>query len=306
MKRRTGAFTLSLDCEGLWGMADNLKVVNANIINSASLALAYDTLLSTLDKNQIKSTAAFVTCFASPFEALVEQKELLNSMAQLNPIWFKNIIQALETQKTEGWSGNLFYKQFCRYDHEIAWHGTTHQCLGDTTQKASIDLELELTSKLLGSLGTNPQTVIFPRNQVGHLDSLSNYGFKTYREGRTISKVGRVANLLNEFNVVSKGSMVLPKFQNHWNVSPSGFFFNWPSGARAIVPDSVTIGHWQSMLKHTAQNGGYLHMWFHPHNVITAPRMINTFKSVMGYVGELIKSGDLVSITMNEANHYFK
>lgn len=36
-----GVFTLSLDCEGLWGMADNRHVMTSGTINATSLDDAY-------------------------------------------------------------------------------------------------------------------------------------------------------------------------------------------------------------------------------------------------------------------------
>lgn len=305
MKLNTGAFTLSLDCEGLWGMADNLKVVSDNKINSQSLASAYDVILSTLDKNQLKSTAAFVTCFASEDDAVREQWSLIKEMAELNPQWFKNILAAFENNKTEGWRGHKFYKSFSSAGHEMAWHGTTHQSLSDETSKASIDLELNLTSLLLKNLGAKPSTIIFPRNQVGNLISLKNFGFKLYRPQKPVSKAGRVLNLLQEFGAVRYRGGDLPKFENDWSVSTAGHFLNWPSGARSIVPPSITIKHWQSMLRYTAETGGHLHMWFHPHNLITAPKMIDSFVSTMSSVGELVRTGNLLSLTMEEANKHF-
>ena len=46
-------------------------------------------------------------------------------------------------------------------------------------------------------------------------------------------------------------------------------------------------------------------MWFHPHNLITAPAMQGAFEQIMKEVGQLVRSGDMVSLTMCEANSYF-
>ena len=37
-----GSFTLSLDCEGLWGMADNREILSRGLINDESLRMAYE------------------------------------------------------------------------------------------------------------------------------------------------------------------------------------------------------------------------------------------------------------------------
>jgi len=91
-----------------------------------------------------------------------------------------------------------------------------------------------------------------------------------------------------------------------WHVSPSGFFLNWPAGVRSLVPVPVTIRRWKSLLREAVDRGGYVHMWFHPHNLITAPLMKVAFDEILREVGELVRSGDLVSLTMAEANEYYR
>lgn len=305
MRNRGAAFTLSLDCEGLWGMADNPGTVSSGLINSASLSDAYEIILSALDNNCLKATAAFVTCFAVRTEVLFDYRDMFNTVAELNPEWFKHVLAALKTGKTEGWSGNIFYEQMRNAGHEIAWHGTTHQPLDNAVSKNSIEQELLLTSVLFKQLGQHPATVIFPRNQVGHLDALRRYGFKTYRQDKPRSILGRVGNLLVEVNALDRGSPDIPKMRDGWFVSPAGDFLNWPSGVRSLVPVSLTVQRWKSMLRHAVETGGYVHMWFHPHNLINSPAMVDSFSSVMNYVGELVRSGDLLSLTMEEANDHF-
>ena len=90
-----------------------------------------------------------------------------------------------------------------------------------------------------------------------------------------------------------------------WHVSPAGFFLNWPSGVRAMVPVPVTVMRWKSLLRSAVEQGGYVHMWFHPHNLITAPAMKVAFAQIMKEVGQLVRSGDMVSLTMSEANAHF-
>ena len=46
-------------------MADEPAVVGADVINQATLADAYDFIKSVLERNELRATAAFVTCFAA-------------------------------------------------------------------------------------------------------------------------------------------------------------------------------------------------------------------------------------------------
>jgi peptidoglycan/xylan/chitin deacetylase (PgdA/CDA1 family) len=299
-------FTLSLDCEGLWGMADQANVVNAGLINDMSLKGAYATMLRTLDMGNLKVTAAFVTCFAAESDALLDTMPLLGQMAEHNPDWFSNVLPALRRGSFSGWNGANFYKSMSRAGHEMAWHGTTHLPLSTQTSSESVALELELATKLFRELGHTPKTIVFPRNQVGNLQQLHRYGFDTYRASLPSGLGNRLSGLLNEWNIFNEGVADKPCMQVGWNVSPAGNFLNWPSGVRAGIPISITVRRWKSLLRHAAETGGYVHMWFHPHNLITAPSMQIAFKEIMRFAGELVKSGDMRNLTMAEANEHYK
>jgi peptidoglycan/xylan/chitin deacetylase (PgdA/CDA1 family) len=305
-KTKTSGFTLSLDCEGLWGMADNRAVVSAGLINDESLRSAYEFLLSTLSINNLKSTAAFVTTFAADLDVVRNNISLLERMAALSPDWFVNVLPALRGGALGGWNGAEFYQSLSAAGHEMAWHGATHLSLSSQTSSEAVELELELASCLFRELGHTPKTIVFPRNQIGHLDRLRSHGFKTYRASPQVGIAARLSDLANEWNVFDRRVMVGPSAQDGWHVSPAGHFLNWPSGVRALVPVSVCVMRWKSMLRHAAERGGYVHMWFHPHNLITAPAMKVAFTEIMCFAGELVKSGDMVNLTMAEANEYYK
>lgn len=302
----TPGFTLSLDCEGLWGMADQYSVVNAGIINDVSLRSAYEFVLRVLGRNNLKSTAAFVTTFASDPDAIRDNRFILDQMAELNPFWFANIMPALQRGGLGGWSGAEFYRAMSSAGHEMAWHGTTHLPLSTQTSLQAVELELELADRLFSYLGHIPRTIIFPRNQVGHLDRLSGYGFETYRDRPPEGIVGRFTGLANEWNIFDGRLMEWPVMRGGLSVSPAGYFLNWPSGVRALVPTPITVMRWKSLLESALKHGGYLHMWFHPHNLITAPAMRVAFEKIMDCVGELVKSGDMVNLTIAEASEQYK
>lgn len=301
----TPGFTLSLDCEGLWGMADNNKIIRSGIINDLSLKNAYAFLIGTLSKHNLKASAAFVTCYAAESDAISDNISHLKNMAELNPAWFVHIISALSSGKLDGWKGVDFYRLMSDAGHEMAWHGTTHLPISEKTSEIAVALELELANILLPGFSAQTKTIIFPRNQVGHLNLLQSQGFLTYRTGLPDHITNRVSNIFNEWNIFDNNVMDTPKIEYGWNVSPAGHFLNWPSGTRKMIPISITIKRWKSLLHYAIKNGGYVHMWFHPHNLITAPAMMIAFEEIMQYVGLLVKSGDLLNLTITEANNYY-
>ena len=305
---RPGVFTLSLDCEGLWGMADQPQTLSSGVINKDSLRRAYDTVIGGLEANGLRATAAFVTSFAASRAALQECLPLIEQMAARNDEWFRWIVPALrrgDSVALSGWEGSELWDSFYRRGHEMAWHGATHMPLVDGADPEAIELELELAKCLFATLGHTPRTVVFPRNRSGSLANLQNAGFSCYRKGPTDGKISRLGSMAREWNVWDRAHDAKPRIENGWAVSPAGFFLNWPSGPRSMVPVSVTVRRWRSLLRHAVENGGFVHMWFHPHNLITAPRMETTFLNVLREVGDLVRGGGLLNLTMAEANAHY-
>lgn len=297
----TGRFTLSLDCEGLWGMADQDAVVRAGLICRRSLEGAYSFVSRVLEESGIRATCAFVSSFAAEPDALTEQRPLFRELAAASPSWFRHVLPALDSGRLDGWTGHAASVALRAAGHEIGWHGATHLPLGDETPAQVVALETELAQRLFAVSGHHPTSIVFPRNQVGHLAALRQSGFDTYRaSAKAVGLPHRVGALAREWDIRDTAVQARPFVRDGWRVSPAGNFLNWPSGARAFVPVSVTILRWRSLLRHAAAKGGYVHMWFHPHNLITAPAMCTSFEAILREAGELVRAGDLANVTMAE------
>jgi peptidoglycan/xylan/chitin deacetylase (PgdA/CDA1 family) len=300
-----GAFTLSLDCEGFWGLADQPAVIGGGQIHDRSLARAYALIDRVLDQHGIRATAAFVSCFAAPPEAVRAQLPLIEQMAEQVPSWFSAILPAVREDRWNGWNGRAHFQRLSSRGHEMAWHGATHLCLADQTPAEVVQLELRLLQALRPELGPDvPVSVVFPRNEVGHLDLLAAAGFQVYRMRPPGGLRGRVIGLAREWNMLERASHQRPQVIQGWAALPCGLFLNWPRGARAMVPVAVTVQRWRAMLRDAARTGRDVHMWFHPHNLVTAPAMTVTFEAVMAEVGALVASGDLVVRTMSELGQH--
>jgi len=299
------AFTLSLDCEGLWGMADQQSLVCSGKINDAALGVAYEFIRCIMAESSLRATAAFVSCFAAEPDAIQQQMRLLESLALYSPNWFAQIMPALRSGQLNGWNGAKYFQALKLAGHEMAWHGSTHMPLIEQTPAEAVKLEIQLAQVLMADLGQTPGTIVFPRNQVGHLNQLRVANFHTYRASPPSSLANRLGSLVSEWNVFDNRVNDRPALRGGWHVSPPGYFLNWPSGLRSMVPLAVTIQRWKSLLRCAVEQGGYVHMWFHPHNLITAPAMKGAFEQIMKEVGQLVRSGDMVNLTMSEANAHF-
>lgn len=279
-------------------MADQADVVSAGLINQESLREAYNFIARTLSANGVRCTAAFVTAFAVGPSAIFQHLKILNELQRLVPSWYALSIDALKKGHHDGWDGRDVYQQFAQDAHELAWHGTTHLLLDDTTPSAAVELELELNKQLAADLIRQPTSIVFPRNRIGQLSALQGAGFKAYRAAKDQGKLGRASSLVRELHCWDSDVSAQPAHDRGMLVCPPGHFLNWPAGARAWVPASITIKRWKSLLRAAVERGGHVHMWFHPHNLITAPAMRHTFSALMNEVGNLARSRELSIMTM--------
>ena len=82
--------------------------------------------------------------------------------------------------------------------------------------------------------------------------------------------------------------------------APSGYFLNHPHNIMSVVPNTITINRWKSLINSTIENNSILHMWLHPHNLITAPKLKCNFKEIIAYLGHKVKNGELLNCAINQ------
>lgn len=288
-------------------MADRLDESSNTVITDEALKSAYEFLERTLGESGVVATAAFVTSFAVPYEALREQLGAVQNLAELHPGWYRYLLPRLsrgDLRSLRGLQGHGYWSALLKAGHEIGYHGATHLPLSAEVKEAAARAEVTLGESLWPILGAPPTTVIFPRNEVGHLDLHHRHGLRSYRPRRTGGTVGRVVSLIRELNVVDGGESDYPYHADGWNVSTPGFFLNWGRGARRLVPDGVTVRRWRSMLRAAVVKGRHVHMWFHPHNLITYPPMRGVLRNILCEVSALVRSGDLKVKTMSELQYH--
>lgn len=301
MNQMKAVFTLSLDCEGLWGMADHLHSAELQLIREQGLRQTYQFLGDLLQEHGIRASAAFVSAFAAGPERLMQHAPLFDELLRINPGWFGGIVAALKSGQTQGWDGQWCFERMRQGGHEMAWHGTTHQALDQTLSPAALELEMELTQLLHRDLNHRPGSIVFPRNRVGQLETLARHGFDAYRASLPAAGAGaRVAEKLTEFVPLGPRPDPLPGRAGHWAVIAPGRFLHWPCGHRALVPSWVTVQRWKSMLDKAVRHGGVVHMWFHPHNLLTAPSMRQTLRAILAQVSACMQQGQLLNLTMAE------
>ena len=91
-------FIISFDCEGKWGMIDNLSEQNSNLLTNERLNDTYSNIIDIMKIFDIKGTFAFVGAFTMTKEEFINWNHFFN-----NKSWLKRFLHDVEINKFDGW-----------------------------------------------------------------------------------------------------------------------------------------------------------------------------------------------------------
>jgi peptidoglycan/xylan/chitin deacetylase (PgdA/CDA1 family) len=280
-------------------MADHITEHHDRFINRKALVRAYKSLRTLLAEYDVPATFAFVMGFVLSER---ERARLAEHFCDVNVDgrnWMRNFRAAEVRCNLDGW--------FCpealeiireRPEHEIGCHGFRHVPLADgAVSRDDAAFELAAASLAAQIKQILPKTFVFPRNQVGHLDLLRREGYVGYRAAPPQSRIGgRFANLAMEFHTRAKAHERLSAAHGLIPI-PAGYFLNWRSGLRRIVPQWVTALRWQSIIDDAVQRDLVAHVWLHPHNVIDGPTTLDSLSMLLRQVAHARDTRGLRTLT---------
>ena len=294
-------FILSFDCEGKWGMADDVAMASNNPINGDSLTKAYTQIFEILERHKIAATFALVGLFAGGYEQYVDSRgELLDSEPHRD--WLKVPERSFATGFQDGWFYPELVNQIkARGNHEIASHSFTHLPLhnGGVAEKSFLT-ELKFVNQWKAQNSVELSTFIYPRNQIKFEDRLSDFEYVGYRQCDIQNSA-----YANRFQILQDECNIARNSDKH-SVStrpiaiPPGTFLNWRHGPRRVIPKWVTLKRWSNVLDHAVASGGVAHLWLHPHNLITARGQVELFEDAILRVAKAQNSGLIKSVTQAE------
>jgi hypothetical protein len=293
-----GKFIISLDCEGMWGMADQ-PLPSRQFVTQKSLALAYQKLIDLLAAYEIPATFAFVGMFVLTENERQHFEPKLGELPYRGSDWLTNFKNERAAGTLDGWffPESLEMVKSAKI-HEIGTHGFTHIPFdGPDTPAMLYEQELSLVSELGRMKEVAFNTIVFPRNRLGHLDLIHDSGVKGYRE--LLKAGGPALRLIRELHIREK-SQSPQNFSTSPVPIPSGHFLNWRHGGRKRIPKAVTIARWNSILAHAAKRNGVAHLWTHPHNFISAPSTLTVFEKILQRVAKLRDSHGLTIQTQQD------
>ena len=189
-------------------------------------------------------------------------------------------------------------------DHEIGCHSFSHVLYGDRRTDRTLALaELEASVEAARAHDVELSSFVFPRNVVGHRDTLAESGFSCYRGAAPTRRLddaplGRPLRKLAEATVGAP-PLVRP-YRDEFglvNVPASLYLFGFEGVARTVAErigeDPVVVGAKRG-IDAAARREGVFHMWLHPNNLVT-PRDGRRMREILAYLAER-RDADSVSI----------
>ena len=245
-----GTFVLSIDLEMTWGVWDYATAAAEEIAIEKERAIVEE-LLELLRQYGIRATWATVGALFDTGHSGREQKK---------EAWYApELVEKIRDDIV---------------DHEVATHSYEHVYFREISRdRAAADLK---QARRVHGHNRHPfNSIVFPRNQVAHLDVVQNSGIRVFRSvdagilgwsSRHAPKLRPGLNLLSKM-IPTPAPTVLPRRHSNGLVElPSSLLLLGRNGFRRIVNPSVMKAKINSSLLVAAARRRIFHLWFHPSN----------------------------------------
>ncbi len=247
-----GAFCLSIDLELLWGVWDTLSA--AAVRNCATFEReVVRRLLELFRAHEIPVTWAFVG-------RLLDDSHGFDGLRGDRSCWYApDLIEDIRNDPV---------------DHEIATHSYGHIYFAESSAEA-VRHDLSQAKALHEAHGLPFRSLVFPRNQVAHLDVVAEVGIDTFRsvDAGILGAIDRRAPRLRPLvNLADKALPIAPpvvkaiRHGPHLVELPSSLLLIGRNGLRKVVSPAALRAKLRAGLTRAEETGDLFHLWFHPSN----------------------------------------
>lgn len=310
-----GVFTISLDFELIWGTLDHNGLERFGEICRVEREQVIDRLLALFVEFDISTTWCVVG------HLFLDQCEKHNGIKHpeitrpahdwVTHDWFEFDPNETENEKSIFVGRSLVEKiRDCPVPQEIGSHSFSHVIFSDAgCSRETAVSEMRECKRVADEMGIKMRSFAFPRNEVGHLDVLKEYGIDCYRgvephwyeTGDYPKKVRRLAHL---FDVVTAKTppVVMPEkdASGLWNIPGSAIYFPM-HGKRRYLPVSVRVRRALKGLNRAAREKRIFHLWFHPTNMAEhMDEMFAGLRQILQHAARLRDKNQLEILTMEE------
>ena len=295
-----GSVVLSLDAELAWGFHDADEMPADRVATARESWLR---LLDVLDEFRFPATWAVVG------HLMLDSCDGDHDDHAAPDGWFDRDPGTRE-RRDERWYGSKLVDAIedADVDHEIGSHTFSHVEMGHTTREVA-SAEMREAVEVAEDRGLSVDSVVFPRNYVGHRDVLAAYGVTCYRGNKPArwydgGLTGSAAKLLGWPTKAVSPTLVTPEEDEYGliNVPASLYLFGFEGAARTAVERMAgdpIVSMAKRGIDRAATEDGVFHMWLHPNN-LTEERDFERLRAVLEHAATVRDETGLEIRTMRD------
>lgn len=307
-----GIFVLSLDTELCWGVVDKPDQLKRTKKYYEQARDCIDKIIMLLEKYNISATWAIVGhLFLEECNSEGGQKHSdipRSSYPWYSKDWFEES-PCTNEKDAPLWYGRDIIKKIidCKVYQEIACHSFSHIPYGDKyTKRDTVRADLSNCIRETNKLNLRPRSFIFPRNEVGYIEELRNFGFEAYRGIEPTwyrgfpKKLRKLCHIIDEFLAVTSPVSLPENIQGLYNI-PGSLFYLPMNGFRSLIPLSFRIYKAKKGIRKAIRYKKIFHLWFHPFNIATnQEKLLYGLEEILKEVVIWRKKGEMETKTMDE------
>jgi peptidoglycan/xylan/chitin deacetylase (PgdA/CDA1 family) len=310
----TGTFTLSLDFELLWGTVDLFGPERFRRACEFEREVVIDRLLRLLGEFEIPATWCVLGHLLLPAcrrtGGRAHPEIVRPRHAWVRGDWLEHDPCSNEALAPLFYGRTLVERiRSCRIPQDIGSHSFSHAIFSDPgCSRESAASELQASVAAAREMGLQMRSFAFPRNGVGYLDLLPQFGFTSYRgpaprwyeRGEPPTARQRLARLWSVLAAVAP-PVVLPERTPSGLVNvPASMMYFPMHGARRHIPVSRRVRRALKGLRAATETGRVFHLWFHPTNLADEPdTMFRGLRQILTMVDDLRRQKRLSVETMS-------
>lgn len=218
--------------------------------------------------------------------------------------WFK-LDPASSIKKFPEWYGKDIVKKIMKLrNQEIASHSFSHVLFGKCSKKWA-ESEVKECVRIAKKMNLKLESFVFPYNLIGHLDVLSNYGFRFFRGQdkywySNFSLLSKVLAAVDLFLLISP-PVYKPKVENKMINIPGSMYLVSARGIRKLIPRGVRFLKAKRGIDKAIKEKKVFHLWTHPIDLVDKKEdLLIDFERILQYAGKKRKEGILAIKTMRE------
>ncbi len=187
------------------------------------------------------------------------------------PDWYRYDPKGTEEEHPE-WYARSFVRDLMALEpkQDIGLHGFSHCIWGDAGCDRDVArMEMKNALSAAGEIGIRPESFVFPRNSIGHLDILSSAGIRVFRDREENGYRGyhplirRACHFLSQFAGLAPRT-VYPRIRAGMVCIPSSSLYMSMEGFRRCIPVSARVRRALKGMRRAAAEKNIFHLITHP------------------------------------------